>query len=128
MWTITTAKAPFEYWLGKRPFYYSNRTNFIFICCRNGKNVDRGVSLVVTFYNATLSNKTYALYEMIDESRCSLEFVFRETGTRALSLKIFFDVDENSKFFSISVSIKKPKSWYLFARAPPCVEQIEGIG
>ncbi len=114
MWAIITAETSFDYWLGRRPYYIANQTDFILVYCKNGENIDREIDLIITLNNATLSDKSGIPYEIVDEGRCSLRFEFLKGGTRALSQRIFFDIDENSDFFSISVGFDRPEFWHLF--------------
>ena len=103
--TVQTVQASIDYWLEK-PETLTGGINSITIYCKNGAGeLDGDFYLVLTFTNASFSNKTAQPYAQIDPATVKFRFLLHKGGSN--HKVVYFLANENVDKFSISLSLKK---------------------
>jgi hypothetical protein len=115
--TIQTIQASTDYWLQKSPEFFPQGDHTIIIYCKNGGGeVDADFNLVVTFVNASFSDKTEKSYYLVNDSKVEFGFILHkgESGSKT----VYFSFNDTTTEFSISVSLEK-KNFFDMLKANP---------
>lgn len=103
-WAIETTQASIDYWMDKEETF-TRGLNSIKIRCKNGGEADGHFYLNVKFINASFSNQTGKPYSIVDDSTVKCKFGLHKGESNWKF--IYFSVDENTRSFSIQLSLEK---------------------
>jgi len=103
-WTIQITQASIDYWLEK-PEAFTADFNSISVYCKNGGETDGDFNLIVTFVNASFSNRTVKPYTQVDNSTAKFRFLLHKGESNQKI--VYFTIHENVEGFLIQLSAEK---------------------
>lgn len=101
---MQATQASVDYWLENLSIFMMGQ-NSVTIYCKNGGGMDGDFSLVVTFTNASFSDRTALPYLKVDNSTVKVRFLLHKGESN--NKQIYFLVNAIVREFSIRLTFEK---------------------